>query len=68
MNPHNNAFVTKRLIGRKFDDESIAFLSDFSQGFEGHTFRDKAGSESHAVVEFAPCQKVSRRRRKSTLG
>ena len=43
MNPHNIAFDAKRLIGCKFDDESIAFLSAFSQGFEGHTSVTRRG-------------------------
>lgn len=57
-------FDMKRLIGRKFDDRSIAFLSAFSQGFEDHTFRDKARNEAHTVLEFAPCQKVPPEKKK----
>lgn len=53
----------------------IAFKSGeqllaFSQAYDGHTFRDKAGQETHAVVEFAPCQKVPSEKKKvdSRLG
>ncbi|KAJ7797651.1 Smg-4/UPF3 family-domain-containing protein [Mycena olivaceomarginata] len=33
-------------------------LAQFSREYDGHLFRDKAGNESYAVVEFAPYQKV----------
>ncbi|TFY75793.1 hypothetical protein EWM64_g8219 [Hericium alpestre] len=41
----------------------IAFKTDemlatFSREYDGHKYRDKAGVESRAVVEFAPYQKV----------
>ena len=39
-------------------------LLAFSQAYDGHTFRDKAGQETHAVVEFAPCQKVPNEKKK----
>ncbi|KAF9551714.1 hypothetical protein CPC08DRAFT_699055 [Agrocybe pediades] len=47
----------------------IAFKTEeqvhlFSQGYDGHVFRDKTGVESQAVVEFAPYQKVPSEKRK----
>ncbi|KAI5994347.1 Smg-4/UPF3 family-domain-containing protein [Pisolithus albus] len=39
-------------------------LATFSRAYDGHTFRDKSGNESHAVVEFAPYQKVPVEKRK----
>ncbi|KII91789.1 hypothetical protein PLICRDRAFT_63629, partial [Plicaturopsis crispa FD-325 SS-3] len=37
------------------DDAQLAL---FSREYDGHLFRDKAGVESQAVVEFAPYQKI----------
>ncbi|THG98105.1 hypothetical protein EW145_g7482 [Phellinidium pouzarii] len=62
-------------IRKKYNKENlpsrayIAFrsadqLAVFSQAYDGHTFRDKAGNESYAVVEFAPHQKVPPEKRK----
>ncbi|KAI0922913.1 hypothetical protein AcW1_002568 [Taiwanofungus camphoratus] len=39
-----------------FKDEEL--LAVFSREYDGHLFRDKAGNESIAVVEFAPFQKI----------
>ncbi|RDB17122.1 Regulator of nonsense transcripts UPF3 [Hypsizygus marmoreus] len=39
-------------------------LSLFSREYDGHLFRDKAGNESQAVVEFAPYQKVPSEKKK----
>ncbi|KAH6891765.1 Smg-4/UPF3 family-domain-containing protein [Coprinopsis sp. MPI-PUGE-AT-0042] len=39
-------------------------LATFSQEFDGHLFRDKAGNESYAIVEFAPYQKVPPEKKK----
>ncbi|KAF8653644.1 hypothetical protein AX16_003796 [Volvariella volvacea WC 439] len=48
----------------------IAFKSDemlaqFSREYDGHVFRDKAGNESQAVVEYAPYQKIPNERKKT---
>ncbi|KAI6104926.1 Smg-4/UPF3 family-domain-containing protein [Pisolithus croceorrhizus] len=45
-----------------FKNEEV--LATFSREYDGHTFRDKSGNESHAVVEFAPFQKVPVEKRK----
>ncbi|KAK0205466.1 Smg-4/UPF3 family-domain-containing protein [Desarmillaria ectypa] len=39
-------------------------VAEFGQGFDGHVFKDKAGTESQAVVEFAPYQKVPMEKKK----
>ncbi|KAF8964760.1 Smg-4/UPF3 family-domain-containing protein [Flammula alnicola] len=39
-------------------------LALFSREYDGHTFRDKTGVESQAVVEFAPYPKVPSEKRK----
>ncbi|KIK00982.1 hypothetical protein K443DRAFT_582423 [Laccaria amethystina LaAM-08-1] len=39
-------------------------LAQFSREYDGHLFRDKAGNESYAIVEFAPYQKVPTEKRK----
>ncbi|KAI0046770.1 hypothetical protein FA95DRAFT_1589352 [Auriscalpium vulgare] len=39
-------------------------LATFSHDYDGHTFRDKAGNESQAVVEFAPYQKIPLEKKK----
>ncbi|KAI6035770.1 Smg-4/UPF3 family-domain-containing protein [Pisolithus marmoratus] len=39
-------------------------LAMFSREYDGHIFRDKSGNESHAIVEFAPFQKIPVERRK----
>ena len=39
-------------------------MATFSQAYDGHTFRDKAGNESRAVVEFAPYQKLPSEKKK----
>ncbi|KAI0753310.1 Smg-4/UPF3 family-domain-containing protein, partial [Daedaleopsis nitida] len=46
-----------------FKDEDI--LATFSKEYDGHLFRDKAGNESIAVVEFAPFQKVPNEKKKA---
>ena len=43
---------------------SADLLAVFSQAYDGHLFRDKAGNEAQAVVEFAPCQKVPPEKKK----
>ncbi|KAJ7673548.1 Smg-4/UPF3 family-domain-containing protein, partial [Mycena rosella] len=40
-------------------------LAQFSREYDGHLFRDKAGNESYAVVEFAPYQKIPPEKRKA---
>ncbi|KAJ7069557.1 Smg-4/UPF3 family-domain-containing protein [Mycena amicta] len=39
-------------------------LAQFGRDYDGHLFRDKAGNESYAVVEFAPYQKVAQEKKK----
>ncbi|KAK0469006.1 Smg-4/UPF3 family-domain-containing protein [Desarmillaria tabescens] len=39
-------------------------VAEFGQRFDGHVFKDKAGTESQAVVEFAPYQKVPTEKKK----
>ncbi|KAJ3904573.1 Smg-4/UPF3 family-domain-containing protein [Lentinula edodes] len=39
-------------------------LALFSKEYDGHLFRDKSGNEAHAVVEFAPYQKVPPEKKK----
>ncbi|OCH88706.1 hypothetical protein OBBRIDRAFT_757664, partial [Obba rivulosa] len=39
-------------------------LATFSREYDGHLFRDKAGNESIAVVEFAPFQKIPSEKKK----
>ncbi|GBE83576.1 predicted protein [Sparassis crispa] len=46
-----------------FKDEEI--LGEFSREYDGHMFRDKAGNESIAVVEFAPYQKIPAEKKKA---
>ncbi|KJA25272.1 hypothetical protein HYPSUDRAFT_37761 [Hypholoma sublateritium FD-334 SS-4] len=46
-----------------FKDEDQ--LAAFSRGYDGHVFRDKAGVESQAVVEFAPYPKIPSEKRKA---
>ncbi|KAJ3477471.1 hypothetical protein NLI96_g10441 [Meripilus lineatus] len=43
---------------------SEELLATFSREYDGHIFRDKAGNESVAVVEFAPFQKVPSEKKK----
>ncbi|KAF6741093.1 Smg-4/UPF3 family-domain-containing protein [Ephemerocybe angulata] len=45
-----------------FKDEEM--LIQFSREFDGHVFKDKAGNESYAIVEYAPHQKVPSEKRK----
>ncbi|KAJ2955877.1 hypothetical protein NUW54_g14704 [Trametes sanguinea] len=45
-----------------FKNEEI--LATFSREYDGHVFRDKAGNESIAIVEFAPFQKVPNEKKK----
>ncbi|KAG9035305.1 hypothetical protein FRB95_011600 [Tulasnella sp. JGI-2019a] len=40
-------------------------LTEFNRAYDGHLFRDKAGNESEAVVEFAPFQKVPPEKKKN---
>ncbi|KAH9925165.1 Smg-4/UPF3 family-domain-containing protein [Fomitopsis serialis] len=39
-------------------------LAVFSRDYDGHLFRDKAGNESIAVVEFSPYQKIPSEKKK----
>ncbi|KIK82630.1 hypothetical protein PAXRUDRAFT_153590 [Paxillus rubicundulus Ve08.2h10] len=39
-------------------------VATFSREYDGHLFRDKAGKESHAVVEFSPFQKIPTEKKK----
>ncbi|KAI9474808.1 Smg-4/UPF3 family-domain-containing protein [Zychaea mexicana] len=41
-----------------FHMKSMEAVIAFHQGFDGHIFLDSKGTESRAVVEFAPFQKV----------
>ncbi|KAG1886781.1 Smg-4/UPF3 family-domain-containing protein [Suillus subluteus] len=45
-----------------FKNEEV--LATFSREYDGHLFRDKAGNESQAVVEFAPFQKIPSEKKK----
>ncbi|KAK7683827.1 hypothetical protein QCA50_013203 [Cerrena zonata] len=45
-----------------FKNEEL--LTTFSREYDGHLFRDKAGNESTAIVEFAPYQKVPSEKKK----
>ncbi|KAF8558615.1 hypothetical protein OG21DRAFT_1080389 [Imleria badia] len=42
-----------------------AQVATFSRAYDGHLFRDKAGNESHAIVEYAPFQKVPAEKKKN---
>ncbi|TDL28001.1 hypothetical protein BD410DRAFT_781944 [Rickenella mellea] len=44
--------------------KSEELLAAFGQAYDGHLFRDKAGNESYAIVEFAPCQKIPSEKKK----
>jgi len=46
-----------------FKNEEL--LSQFSKEYDGHLFRDKAGNEYQAVVEFAPYQKIPSEKKKA---
>ncbi|KAG1778777.1 Smg-4/UPF3 family-domain-containing protein [Suillus placidus] len=46
-----------------FKNEEV--LATFSREYDGHLFRDKAGNESQAVVEFAPFQKIPSEKKKA---
>ncbi|KAI0319334.1 Smg-4/UPF3 family-domain-containing protein [Amylostereum chailletii] len=48
-NIHSRAYIA-------FKTEEL--VAKFSREYDGHIFRDKAGNESQAVVEFAPYQKI----------
>ncbi|KAF8128566.1 Smg-4/UPF3 family-domain-containing protein [Boletus edulis] len=41
-----------------------ALVTHFGRAYDGHLFRDKAGNESHAVVEYAPFQKIPTEKKK----
>ncbi|KAF8622401.1 hypothetical protein AX15_007053 [Amanita polypyramis BW_CC] len=45
-----------------FRNEKV--LAQFSREYDGHVFRDKQGNEAHAVVEFAPYQKIPSEKKK----
>ncbi|KAJ8507385.1 hypothetical protein ONZ45_g10235 [Pleurotus djamor] len=51
---------SRAFIAFKNEDQ----LATFSREYDGHLFRDKAGNEYQAVVEFAPYQKVPSERKK----
>ncbi|KAK0219750.1 Smg-4/UPF3 family-domain-containing protein [Armillaria nabsnona] len=51
---------SRAYIAFKTEDQ----VAEFGQGFDGHVFKDKAGTESQAVVEFAPYQKVPTEKKK----
>jgi len=63
--------VKKRLNKESIPSRAyIAFKTEerlalFSRSFDGHIFRDKAGTETQAVVEFAPYQKIPAEKSKS---
>ncbi|KAH9000616.1 Smg-4/UPF3 family-domain-containing protein [Lactarius hatsudake] len=40
------------------------YVAKFSREYDGHIFKDKAGNESQAVVEFAPYQKLPLEKKK----
>ncbi|KAG1740497.1 Smg-4/UPF3 family-domain-containing protein [Suillus paluster] len=46
-----------------FKNEEV--LATFGREYDGHLFRDKAGNESQAVVEYAPFQKIPSEKRKA---
>ncbi|KZV74977.1 hypothetical protein PENSPDRAFT_741883 [Peniophora sp. CONT] len=48
-NVHSRAYIA-------FKTEDL--VASFSREYDGHVFRDKAGNEAQAVVEFAPFQKI----------
>ncbi|KAI0301340.1 Smg-4/UPF3 family-domain-containing protein [Russula brevipes] len=48
-NVHSRAYIA-------FKTEEL--VAKFSREYDGHVFKDKAGNESLAVVEFAPYQKL----------
>ncbi|KAH9990204.1 Smg-4/UPF3 family-domain-containing protein [Russula compacta] len=54
-NVHSRAYIA-------FKTEE--FVARFSREYDGHIFKDKAGIESQAVVEFAPYQKVPLEKKK----
>lgn len=54
-NVHSRAYIAFKT------EESVA---KFSREYDGHIFKDKAGNESQAVVEFAPYQKLPLEKRK----
>ncbi|KAI0060013.1 hypothetical protein BV25DRAFT_1004676 [Artomyces pyxidatus] len=54
-NIHSRAYIA-------FKTEEL--LATFSRDYDGHIFRDKAGNESQAVVEFAPSQKIPLEKKK----
>ncbi|KAJ3021506.1 hypothetical protein HKX48_008363 [Thoreauomyces humboldtii] len=45
--------------------KSIEIMLDFCKSYNGHLFVDSRGSEHRAVVEFAPFQRVPKRKRKA---
>jgi len=45
-----------------FKNEELVAI--FSREYDGHLFRDKAGNESIAIVEFAPFQKIPSEKKK----
>ncbi|KAN0109074.1 Smg-4/UPF3 family domain containing protein [Russula decolorans] len=54
-NVHSRAYIAFR---------TEEFVAKFSREYDGHVFKDKAGNESQAVVEFAPYQKLPLEKRK----
>ncbi|KAI0252763.1 Smg-4/UPF3 family-domain-containing protein [Lactifluus subvellereus] len=54
-NVHSRAYIA-------FKTEEL--VAKFSREYDGHIFKDKAGNESCAVVEFAPYQKLPLEKKK----
>ncbi|KAI9511371.1 Smg-4/UPF3 family-domain-containing protein [Russula earlei] len=55
-NVHSRAYIA-------FKTEEL--VAKFSREYDGHVFKDKAGNESQAVVEFAPYQKLPLEKKKA---
>ncbi|KAF7348333.1 Regulator of nonsense transcripts UPF3 [Mycena sanguinolenta] len=52
--PNKENVPSRAYIAFKTEEQ----LAQFGREYDGHLYRDKAGNESYAVVEFAPYQKV----------
>ncbi|KAL1660096.1 Smg-4/UPF3 family-domain-containing protein [Schizophyllum commune] len=58
--PDKENVPSRAYIVFKTDDQ----VATFGKEYDGHLFRDKAGNEFQAVVEFAPYQKVPSEKKK----
>ncbi|KAF7965628.1 hypothetical protein HWV62_42619 [Athelia sp. TMB] len=59
--PNKESIPSRAYIAFRNEEQ----LATFSQAYDGHLFRDKAGNESIAVVEFAPYQKIPSDKKKA---